>query len=117
MKKLSELPYTTNLIWKSHSFFTGDGVLISKAEYLDDKHNYPNGHLFLTETEEMKISLLDIQMWLDTEEENHGYEGWAEQVYDDIKDSPEIQAFLNFMNRAMRKRPVYNAGAEIEIDM
>lgn len=45
------------------------------------------------------------------------YEDWDLDVYNDIKDQPETQAFMALMKEACDRHPTYWEGEPVEVDM
>lgn len=107
--RLSELPMDT-LLW-----IESVPTIISKEDFL--KSDYiadPNVMIALVVLEYAKFSLYDFIAYIG---EDEMYDGWIDDVYDDIKDEPETVGFMELMNYTFAKQPTYYKGASVLMDM
>ena len=107
--RLSELPMDT-LLW-----IESVPTIISKEDFL--KSDYiadPNVMIALVVLEYAKFSLYDFIAYIG---EDEMYDGWIDDVYDDIKDEPETVGFMELMNYTFAKQLTYYKGASVLMDM
>ena len=45
------------------------------------------------------------------------YDDWEEDMFEDAKNTPEVENFLSYMNKLARKYMSYEMGEEVEVDM
>lgn len=104
MKKLSELPMDAMIC--VHDIEN----LMTKKEYLEGNYN---GWVYETEVE---IATFDLKRCIEMVEDEMYYD-WEEDVYNALKDKPEIQKAIETINQAFKDHPTYYKAALIIDDM
>lgn len=117
MPKLSELANNTTLCVDG-----GDLRVMDKADFLEsayflDYPVYPFPEVTVAVPETKTFDTRDLASFLENFGEDDTYEGWAEDVYDAIKDAPETEAFLRILNAAFASHITYYKGHPVDIDM
>lgn len=112
MKNLSELSNDFELLVET----SNDYIFMTKEEFLESEYYISNDKKWLWSAEKQTI-LFDLQDIIESIGENDAYEDWASDVYDDLKDLPETQSFLNKVKEIFNRHPVYYPGFKICIDI
>lgn len=121
MVKLSELPMETNLCLE----FYGDAELqmIDKGSFIQDYLKYECekariAGVYLAVENPAKFDLEDIRTMIWNAQDAMGqYDDWEEDMFETIKESPEVANFLALLNRVAKRFMSYEFGEEIEVDV
>lgn len=121
MVKISELPTETNLCLE----FYGDTELqmIDKGSFIQDylKHECEKARIagvYLAVENPGKFDMEDIRTMIwNTQDAMGQYDDWEEDMFEDAKNTPEVENFLSYMNKLARKYMSYEMGEEVEVDM
>lgn len=117
MPKLSELANDTMLC-----IGNGDLRVMDKSDFLEsaeflDYPIEPFPEVTVAVPEIKTFDTRDLASFLENLGEDDTYEGWAEDVFDAIKDAPETEAFLRVLNAAFASHITYYEGHHVDIDM
>lgn len=120
MPKLSELANNTVLCVENN--YDGELRIMDKAEFLDSAYflDYPIEpfpDVTVAVPEIKTFNTRDLASFIENLGEDDTYEGWAEDVYDTIKNSPETEAFLRILNTAFASHITYYEDLHVDIDM
>ena len=120
MPKLSELANNTMLCVSNG--YNGDFRVMDKSDFLEsaeflDYPIEPFPEVTVAVPEIKNFDTRDLASFIDNLGEDDTYEGWAEDVYNTIKDAPETEAFLRILNAAFASHITYYEGHHVDIDM
>ena len=120
MPKLSELANNTMLCVGNG--YNGDLKVMDKSDFLEsaeflDYPIEPFPEVTVAVPEIKTFDTRDLASFIENLGEDDTYEGWAEDVYNTIKDAPETEAFLRVLNAAFASHITYYEGHHVDIDM
>lgn len=120
MPKLSELANNTMLCVGNG--YNGDLRVMDKSDFLEsaeflDYPIEPFPEVTVAVPEIKTFDTRDLASFIENLGEDDTYEGWAEDVYNAIKDTPETEAFLRVLNAAFASHITYYEGHHVDIDM
>lgn len=116
MKKLSEINKDNYILMYSadmntYTVITPDEIDYFIKEYKDDELK------FYTAIESVaKTSVKEVLEVLTERYEDSQYDDWSEFMYNDMKDLPEVKAFVEAFNKAAEANESYLEGEQILID-
>ncbi|KAF5050635.1 hypothetical protein DSECCO2_427320 [anaerobic digester metagenome] len=117
MKKLSELSMDTMLCVGHQNDREFD--VMPKEDYLRSYQflDYPAEPFTSVCLADKSVLTFDLFDAIERIGDGSSYEGWDEDVYNDIKDLPETKAFLEKFKEVSERNPTYWEGEAVEIDM
>lgn len=117
MIKLSQLPDNA-MLTVSHRY-DGEIELMDKADFLQSSYflDYPVEPFPSVTLADKQIQTFDLFDVIERIGEDDTYEGWDLDVYNDIRNAPETEAFLNLIRMVFERHPTFWEGNPVEIDM
>jgi hypothetical protein len=118
--KLSELPMDTKLFIENSDY---DVEIIDKhdflweiqaswRDYISDIHT-----IYIAEPNPLKLDVRWFLSDLLERYEDDQYEDWAQDMYDDLEDSPAVIQFVEQFNKTAAGRVTYYPGKLVNIDI
>jgi len=117
MIKLSQLPDDT-MLTVSHRY-DGEIELMDKADFLQSAYflDYPVEPFPSVTLAVKQVQTFDLYDVIERIGEDDTYEDWDLDVYNDLRNAPETEAFLNLIHTVFERHPTFWEGKPIEIDM
>ena len=116
MKKLSEIKEDdyifVNII--DHNVYELIGT--DEVQYYIEQFGNDNLKFYTAIKSVAKTSIKEVLEVLTEQYEDSQYDDWSEAMYDDLKDSPEVKAFVEAFNKAAEANESYLEGEQILID-
>lgn len=118
--KLSELSMDTKLFIEESGY---EAEIIDKYDFLSEIQNSWRDYIsdihkiYVAEPNPVNLSLRRFLSDLVEYYEDDQYECWAQDMYDDLEDAPEVKAFVDCFNKAANGRITYYPGDLVEVDI
>lgn len=117
MIKLSQLDDDA-MLTVAHRY-DGDIEIMDKADFLNSSYflDYPVAPFPSVTLAVRQVQTFNLFDTIERIGEDDTYEGWDEDVYNDLRNAPETEAFLGLVNSIFERHPTYYEGNPVEIDM
>ena len=117
---LSELPMDTQLYIENS---IGDITIIPKEDFLFEiEHSWrdynPEIHnIYVAEPNPLHLDIRTLLSDILEYYEDDQYDDWAQDMYDDLEDSPIVASFVEELNKAAAGRVTYYPGSLVDVDI
>lgn len=111
MKKLSELKNDELVIVE----YKGGTTEVIPAEDIHHCIEYNEGYELEFYTAVEDAVCIDVETLIEAFADEQ-YEDWDQDMYEELKDSPEAKAFVEVFNRAAQERATYHMGHKIDLE-
>ena len=117
---LSELPMDTQLYIENS---IGDITIIPKEDFLFEiEHSWrdynPEIHnIYVAEPNPLHLDVRTLLGDILEYYEDDQYDDWAQDMYDDLEDSPIVASFVEELNKAAAGRVTYYPGSLVDVDI
>lgn len=117
---LSELPMDTQLYIENS---IGDITIIPKEDFLlEIEHSWrdysPEIHnIYVAEPNPLHLDIRTLLGDILEYYEDDQYDDWAQDMYDDLEDSPIVASFVEELNKAAAGRVTYYPGSLVDVDI
>lgn len=117
---LSELPMDTQLYIENS---IGDITIMPKEDFLFEiKHSWrdynPEIHnIYVAEPNPLHLDVRTLLGDILEYYEDDQYDDWAQDMYDDLEDSPIVASFVEELNKAAAGRVTYYPGSLVDVDI
>lgn len=117
---LSELPMDTQLYIENS---IGDITIVPKEDFLlEIEHSWrdynPEIHnIYVAEPNPLHIDVRTLLSDILEYYEDDQYDDWAQDMYDDLEDSPIVASFVEELNKAAAGRITYYPGSLVDVDI
>lgn len=119
MVKLSSLPANEKLVVEHYG--NSEPLLTDAASFIEDylrdsEEEYAGVYLAAENPAKFDVNCIHDVLWR-AQDHMGQYDDWEEDMFETIKESPEVANFLALLNRVAKRFMSYEFGEEIEVDV
>lgn len=118
---LSELPMDTQLFIEDSEGYTPS--IITKEDFLLEIENSWRDYIseihtiYVAEPNPLQVTVRTLLGDILEYYEDDQYDDWAQDMYDDLEDSPIVASFVEELNKAAAGRVTYYPGSLVDVDI
>lgn len=118
---LSELPMDTQLFIEDSEGYTPS--IITKEDFLLEIENSWRDYIseihtiYVAEPNPLQVTVRTLLGDILERYEDDQYEDWAQDMYDDLEDSPIVASFVEELNKVAAGRVTYYPGSKVDMDI
>ena len=116
MKKLSEINKDDYILMYNADMNTYTVITSDEIDYFMKEYKGNELKFYTAIKSVAKTSVKEVLEVLTERYEDSQYDDWSEAMYDDMKDLPEVKAFVEAFNKAAAANESYLEGEQILID-